>query len=137
MMKNDPATFTMKNTTPSMENVFRTPYVSISVSETGVNTSQTNQRAETIITVTRPLLSGNHFWQQAIVVVYARPMPIPPNMPYVSQSSHGVVSVMNLTKKNPDPSTIPAATTTSPGFIFSCYLPPMVLPTVRSPSSSE
>lgn len=61
IIKNAPIKFTTKNTIPYMENVLRTPYRLINVSATGVNKRPPNPRADTIIPVTKPLLSGNHF----------------------------------------------------------------------------
>jgi hypothetical protein len=64
LIKSEPRIVTKTNNTPKIVKVLNTsfpPFLFIKASATGVNTSPPNPRAETIIPVIRPLLSGNHF----------------------------------------------------------------------------
>jgi len=68
-MKMEPTQLTRIKRNPNTVNVDNTPILKMTASAIGVKTSPPKPRDETMIPVTSPLLSGNHFWQQAIVVV--------------------------------------------------------------------
>ena len=113
------------------------PNMAIKRSMMGVNTTPPNPSAETMSPVTKPFFSGNHFWEQAMVVEYVKPLPIPPMAPYPSHSSHGLLDVTKEARKNPPLRIIPPIITITLVENLAASLPPMTLPMVRVASNRE
>jgi len=68
LTKKEPPTQTTMKMPPSQAKVCSSPTVLMSIRAIGVNITPPKPRAETMMPVIIPRLSGNHFWQQAIRV---------------------------------------------------------------------